>query len=91
MIFLKHVRHKLVSRDELRCIVDRVHNTASRVRGVRMRDVFVLTDRDEFVLVMESPDLAAYHQWRDLCPPPPGATDWVESATLPGEFERDAV
>jgi hypothetical protein len=89
MIFLKHVCYKVVSREELRSIVDHVQETASRVRGVRMRDLFILSDRDEFIVVMECSDQPAYQRWRDLCPPPPGSVDWVDSAIPAGEFEAE--
>jgi hypothetical protein len=85
MIFLKHVQHRLSGRSELDSILAHVRETAAQVRGVRLRECFVLQGRDEFILVMECPDEAAYQKWRELCPPPPGARDWVETAVLAEE------
>lgn len=90
MIFLKHVQHKLDNRDDLQSILAHVRETATKVPGVRLRDLFILQERDEFMLVMEGPNEAAYQEWRKLCPPPPGARDWVESAILAEEFEKDS-
>ncbi len=86
MIFLKHVEYRLRSEGELQSILAHVRDTAARVSGVRLRDFFILQGRNEFILVMESPDQATYQEWRALCPPPSSARDWVESAVLPTEF-----
>ena len=48
MIFLKHVEYNLKGRDDLESILARVRETAARVRGVRLRECFVLQGRDEF-------------------------------------------
>jgi hypothetical protein len=82
MIFIKHVRHRLATRTDAEAIRDRVRETAALVPGVSLRDFFILTQRDEFILVLHCADEAAYREWRTLCPPPPGAVDWVESAVL---------
>ncbi len=86
MIFLKHVEHKLNHFDDLQSILSHVGETAAKVAGVRLRDMFILRERDEFILVMECPDEDSYKEWRELCPPPPGAKDWVEIAHLPEEL-----
>lgn len=86
MIFLKYVQHKLSGRSELESILAHVRATAAQVRGVRLRECFVLQERDEFILVIECSDEAAYREWRGLCPPPPGARDWVEAAVLAEEY-----
>lgn len=86
MIFLKHVRHKLSGQAELESILVHVREMAAQVPGVRLRECFVLQARDEFILVMECPDEAAYQEWRETCPPPAGARDWVEAAVLAEEF-----
>ncbi len=88
MIFLKHVEYNLKGRDKLESILAHVRETAAQVRGVRLRECFVLQGRDEFILVMECPDEAAYQEWRVLCPPPPGARDWVEAAIAAEEFGK---
>jgi hypothetical protein len=80
MIFIKHVRHRLAHRAEAERVRGHVRETAARVPGVSLRDFLILADRDEFILLMECPDEAAYREWRALCPPPPGAIDWVETA-----------
>jgi len=89
MIFLKHVQHKLDDQDNLQSILARVRETAARVPGVSLRDFFILQERDELILVMNCPDETAYQEWRELCPPPPGAKDWVDSAVLPDDFGKD--
>ena len=68
-------------------ILAHVHETAAQVRNVRLRECFIMQARDEFILVMECPDEAAYQEWRETCPPPPGARDWVEVALPVEEFE----
>jgi hypothetical protein len=73
MIFLKHVQHKLGSWDDLQSILTHIRET-------------ILQERDEFILVMDCPNEAAYQEWRNLCPPPPGAKDWVEPAILAEDF-----
>jgi hypothetical protein len=88
MVFLKHIKHKLQSADEIRTILGHVRDTASEVAGVSLRDFFILQDREEFILVMDCPDEGTYHHWRSLCPPPPGARDWVEAAYLPETFGK---
>jgi hypothetical protein len=88
MVFLKHVEHRLRTPDEARTIRSHVAETAAQVPGVSLRDFYVLRERDEFILVMECPDEAAYQAWRELCPPPSGATDWVESAILASELRH---
>ncbi len=88
MIFLKPVQYKLDYRDHLQSILAHVRGTAAKVLGVSLRNFFVLQERDEFILVMDCANEAAYQEWRDLCPPPQGAKDWVESAVLPEDFGK---
>jgi hypothetical protein len=90
MIFLKHVQHKLGSRDDLQSILAHIRETAKKVPGVRLRDFFILQERDEFILVMDCLNETAYQEWRDLCPPPPGAKDWVEPAILAEDFSKSS-
>jgi hypothetical protein len=88
MIFLKHVQHKLDNQDDLQSILAHIHETAKKVPGVRLRDFFILQERNEFILVMDCPSEKVYQEWRNLCPPPPGAKDWVESAILAEDFGK---
>lgn len=86
MIFLKHVQYRFNNQGDLQSRLAHVRETATRVPGVRLRDFFILLERDECILVMECPNEAANQEWRKLCPPPTGATDWVESAMLAEEW-----
>jgi len=90
VIFLKHVQHKLENRDDLQSILTHIRETAKKVPGVSLRDFFILQERDEFILVMDCPNAKAYNEWRNLCPPPPGAKDWVELAILAKDFGLDS-
>jgi hypothetical protein len=90
MIFLKHVQYRLNDQHELQSLLAHVRKTAAKAAGVRLRDFFILLERDEFILVVDCPDQATYQKWRDLCPPPPEAKDWIELAVLPEDFQKNA-
>lgn len=90
MIFLKHVRYRFCDKDDLQARLAHVRETAAKVPGVRLRDFFILLGHEECILVMECHNEKAYQKWRHLCPPPPGAEDWVEPAILAEEFENDS-
>lgn len=89
MIFLKHVQYRFHDQGDLQSKLAHVRETATRVPGVRLRDCFILLERDECILVMECPNEVAYQEWRNLCPPPPEATDWGESAMLAEEWSKE--
>jgi hypothetical protein len=52
--------------------------TTSRVNGITLKDVYFMKDKKEFVLFLDCDGEECYHEWREICPPPPGARDWHE-------------
>jgi hypothetical protein len=75
---LKHVEYKIGSREEWDRLHEHLLMTTSKVPGVELRDVLFPRERDEFILVMECSSEGSYLEWREICPPPPGARDWYE-------------
>lgn len=55
-----------------------LEGTTSQVEGVALNDIFFPKDKHEFVLLLECEGEDKYHEWREICPPPPGAKDWYE-------------
>jgi hypothetical protein len=78
MIVLKHVGYTLKDSHELRSLLNHLKQTTSQIEGVVLRDIYFPKDKDEFVLVLECKSEDKYLEWRDICPPPPGASDWYE-------------
>jgi hypothetical protein len=78
MIVLKHVEHSIGDVSELDRLCIHLQDTTSRVPGIALKDILFLRDRDEFVLLLECKDEESYQEWREICPPPPGARDWYE-------------
>lgn len=78
MLILKHVEFDVRSRDQLNNLLSHIEETASQVDGIIFKNIYFVKDKKEFVLFMESKDEQKYHEWRKICPPPPGASDWYE-------------
>jgi len=86
MIILKHVEYKIKGPTELKNLVDHVRKTSSRIEGVKFKDIYFPKGKSEFVLVMDCIDEEKYLEWRDICPPPPGAKDWYEVLLSKDEY-----
>jgi hypothetical protein len=55
-----------------------LRKTTSRVDGVTFKDIYFAKGKREFVLILECENEENCCQWREICPPPPGAKDWHE-------------
>jgi hypothetical protein len=78
MIILKHVEHEIKDKDELERLMNHLKDTTSQVDGVELKDIYFPKDKNEFVLMMDCISEEKYMEWREICPPPPGARDWYE-------------
>lgn len=78
MIVLKHVEYKIKDSDELEGLLGHLRETTSQVDGVGLEDILFPRGKVGFVLVMDCASEDKYLEWRDICPPPPGAKDWYE-------------
>lgn len=82
MIILKHVGHKIKNFKELARLLNHLEETTSHVDGVSLKEICFPKDKVEFVLVLDCISEDKYLEWRDVCPPPPGASDWYGSKSL---------
>lgn len=78
MITLKHVEYKIKDKKELERLLTHLRETTSRVDGIILKDIYFPKDKDEFILELECASEDKYLEWREICPPPPGAKDWYE-------------
>jgi hypothetical protein len=78
MLILKHVGHEIKDPSQLGGLVMHLRETTSAVEGVDLRDVYFVKDKQEFVIFLECESEERYLEWREICPPPPGAEDWYE-------------
>jgi hypothetical protein len=78
MIILKHVGYKIKDSRELESLLSHLKETTSKVDGVVLKDIYFPKGKDEFVLILDCTEEDKYLEWRDICPPPPGADDWYE-------------
>ena len=78
MIILKHVEYRIQDPGELQGFLAHLEETTSRIPGVTLEDIWFPRGRDAFVVVLDCVDEDKYLEWRDICPPPPGAKDWYE-------------
>jgi hypothetical protein len=78
MYILKHVEHKIEGEEELDRLHQHLLHTTSKVVGVELLEILFPRGKDEFVLLMDCTSEEMYLEWRQTCPPPPGAKDWYE-------------
>jgi len=78
MFVLKHVEYEIKDVKQLEGLLAHLKQTTSQVENVVLKDIYFVKGKKEFVLFMECENEAKYHKWREICPPPPGATDWHE-------------
>ncbi len=86
MKILKHVKYRIKDTTELERLINHINNTSSKVNGVEFKDIFFLKSKNEFVLEMMCVSEEKYLEWRDICPPPPGARDWYEVLLTKQEY-----
>lgn len=63
---------------ELERLLNHLDATTSKVPGITLQDILFPEDKAEFVLVLDCTSEERYLDWREICPPPPGAHDWYE-------------
>jgi len=78
MKILKHVGFKIKNSIELEKLLIHIRETASQVEGIEFKDIYFPKSKEEFVLMIDCASEDKYLEWRDICPPPPGAKDWYE-------------
>jgi len=78
MLILKHVEWQIKDVEQLEGLMAHLKHTTAQVESVVLKDICFVKGKNEFVLFLECENEARYQQWREICPPPPGATDWHE-------------
>ena len=86
MLFLKHVDYEIDDKTKLEGLLAHVKETISQVKGITYKDIYFVKGKKEFVLFLESENEAKYLEWREICPPPPGAKDWHEVLLTRNEY-----
>ncbi len=86
MIILKHVEYRIKESEELGNLLSHLRETTSRVDGVEFKDIYFPIGKDEFILAIDCISEGQYLEWRDICPPPPGAKDWYEVLLSKDEY-----
>ena len=78
MLILKHVEYEIPGTAELENLLTHLRKTTSQIEGVNYKDIYFVKGKKEFVLFLECESEEKYLEWREICPPPPGAKDWYE-------------
>lgn len=78
MLVLKHVKYEIEEVGQLEGLLEHLGRTTAQVDGVVLKDIYFTNAGKEFVLFLECADEESYLEWREICPPPPGAEDWHE-------------
>jgi hypothetical protein len=86
MLILKHVEYEIKDRNQLEDLLAHIRKTASQIGGVVFKDIYFLKGKKEFVLFLECESEKKYLEWREICPPPPGAKDWHEILLSKDEY-----
>ncbi len=86
MIILKHVEHAIKDQEELDKLLSHLEQTTSKIEGVELRDIYFPRDREEFILELICENEARYLEWRKICPPPKGSSDWHEVLLTKSEY-----
>jgi hypothetical protein len=76
MLFLKHVEFEIKDKIQLENLLSHIIKTTSQIEGVTYKDIYFVKGKKEFVLFLDCKNEQKYLEWRDICPPPPGAKDW---------------
>lgn len=86
MLVLKHVAYEIEELAQLESLLDHLKETTSQVDGVGFKNLYFVKGKKEFVLFLECESEGKYIEWRKICPPPPGATDWYEVFLTKDEY-----
>jgi hypothetical protein len=78
LLILKHVEYEITEVAELEGLLAHLRKTTSQVEGVTFQGVYFVKNKKEFVLFLQCETEEKYLEWREICPPPPGAKDWYE-------------
>ncbi len=78
MLVLKHVEYEIRDVTQLEGLLAHLKETTLQVEGMSLKDIYFVKDKKDFVLLLECENEEKYLQWREICPPPPGAGDWYE-------------
>ncbi len=78
MVVLKHVDYEITGIAQLENLETHLRQTTAEVEGVSYKEIFFIKGKKEFVLYLECESEEKYLEWREICPPPPGAKDWYE-------------
>jgi len=89
VIILKHVEFKIKDTDELERLMNHLRDTTSKIDGLELKDIYFPKDKDEFILALDCVSEDKYLEWREICPPPPGANDWYEILFSKNERFKD--
>lgn len=91
MLILKHVEYEVKDNAQLKNLLAHIRQTTSQVEGIIFKDMYFVKGKKEFVLLLECESEDKYLEWREICPPPPGAKDWYEILFTKDEyFSKDA-
>ncbi|NIO47833.1 MAG: hypothetical protein GTN73_00110 [Candidatus Aminicenantes bacterium] len=86
MLVLKHVEYEISGRGQLESLISHLRVTTSKVDGVTFNDIYFKKNEKEFILFLECGSEEKYLEWREICPPPPGAKDWYEVLMSKDEY-----
>lgn len=78
MLILKHVEYQIPDTAHLEGLLAHLRETTSQIDGVNFEDIYFPKGKSEFVLFLDCKSENEYLEWREICPPPPGAKDWHE-------------
>ncbi len=78
MVVLKHVDYEITGIAQLENLETHLRQTTAEVEGVSYKEIFFIKGKKQFVLYLECESEEKYLEWREICPPPPGAKDWYE-------------
>lgn len=86
LLVLKHVGYEIKNVSELENLLAHLRETTSQIEGILFKDIYFTNDKKEFILFLECRSEETYHEWRKICPPPPGAEDWHEILLTRSQF-----
>lgn len=78
MLVIKHVEDEIADTTELESLLTHLRKTTSQVEGITYSDIYFVKGKKKFVLFLGCESEEKYLEWREICPPPPGAKDWCE-------------
>jgi hypothetical protein len=78
MVILKHVEYEITDTAQLENLEEHLRQTTAEIDGISYEGIYFAKGKREFVLYLECESEEKYLEWREICPPPPGAKDWYE-------------